>query len=478
MTYDPASVHPLIDDVAEKQELVETLYGGTVEMREAGNNYLPQEEGETATNYSNRLARSVLFPAYKNAVKANTGKLYTKDVTVTKSTDLMDGFFLQVDEEDNDLTEFSKNITENAINNGCSYLLVDYPPLQSSATLADEREAGGRPYWVNIKQSQVLEASPIRHRGRKKLGVFRFKEEIAFRVDRFYVKYIQQIKQFEFNESGFVIFTTFQKNQENKWIEVDSGILIDGFGKNFTEIPIIAVNLDPVGFYVGQPVFYDLAEENKQHWQMSSDYNNIVHHSQVPMLKITGLSATFDEAGNRDNPVVISPNTVLDFGNENADAEWIEVSGQASAVGEKALTSSIRRMAVMSLQLLVNSDASATATASKIDALESMSVLQSIGKKTEQAIDKAINITYKYFGIDNPGTLIELNLDDAIIFGNANDIDSLIKMYDSNLLSQETILKEFKRRGTLCDNMDVSLEIKNTARTGSPIDEVDDITNM
>ena len=155
MANSPDTMHPLLEDVEEKEELVTTLYGGTLAMREAATDYLPQEPGETTANYNGRLSRSVLFPAYKQAVKSNTGKLYTKEVAVTGVTEQMSDFLTNVDEDENDLTEFARIATENAINNGCSYILVDYPVMNQNATLQDEINAGGRPYWVNIKQTQL-----------------------------------------------------------------------------------------------------------------------------------------------------------------------------------------------------------------------------------------------------------------------------------------------------------------------------------
>lgn len=452
-------MHPLLGSVVEKQELVTTLYGGTLAMREAGTDYLPQEPGEEDINYKNRLARSVLFPAYKQAVKANTGKLYTKEVVVHAATKEMSKFLESVDEQENDLTEFAKLATDNAINNGCSYILIDYPVMSTSATRADEQAAGGRPYWVNIKQTQVLEASPIKRAGKNVLGVFRYVEQVPFRSDPFTVKYIEQIKQFDFDDDeGFVQYTTYQKDKKNNWVVVDTGKLIFN-NKPFTEIPIVAINVEPVGFYVGQPVFYDLAEENKQHWQMASDYNNIVHNSQVPMVIATGVGSSVNpETGNASDPFIISPNTVAEYSSKDTKVFWLEVTGDAAAVGEKSLSSSLRRMSVMSLQLMVNVDTNATATASMIDAKESLSVLQSIGKAVEQALDKAINFTYKYNGIENETTTVEINTDDAVIFGDANDGTTLLSMVEIGLLTKETGLEEFKRRGILSPKLDVQKE--------------------
>jgi len=453
MSDNPSIKHPLLVSIEDKLELVDTLYGGTAAMRDAGTEYLPKEPGEEATNYTNRLARTVLYPAYKEAVKTNTGKLFIQDVVVENPLPAIEEIIQGVDEENNNLTDFTKQLTEQAIHSGCSYILVDYPVMNQNSTLADERASGGRPYWVNIKQKQVLEATPIMIKGKRQLGVFRFKESVAYREGLFTVKYIEQIKQFSLTD-GIVSYGIFRKNDAQQWTLYDEGII-----QGMDVIPVAAANVNSAGFYVGSPMFYDLAEENVLNWQMRSDYNNIVHHSQVPMLFLQGFSDSFDNNGNKNNKIVISPNTVIQNDNPNSEVKWVEVSGTAAKVGMDAIEASEKKMGLMSLELLSKVDSKSTATAAKIDAMESFSVLQSVGKTVEQTIDKAISFTYKYMGITDSNTVAKINLDDAVVTGTVEDIKYLLDMFDANVITKETTLKEVKRRGMLSEDLNIEEEI-------------------
>lgn len=464
MSDNPSNKHPLLISIEDKLELVDTLYGGTAAMRDAGAEYLPKEPGEDSTNYANRLDRTVLYPAYKEAVKTNTGKLFVHDVVVENTQPSIDDLLKSIDEDGNDITDFAKQLTEEAIHSGCAYVLIDYPVMNQNSTLADERESGGRPYWVLIKQKQVLEATPIIIKGKKQLGVFRFMESIAYREGYFTVKYIDQIKQFTLI-NDVVTYTLYRKNEMNLWSLYDEGILT-----GMDAIPVTAANVNNAGFFVGSPLFYDLAEENVLNWQMRSDYNNIVHHSQVPMLQVKGVQASYDETGNKNNPIIISPNTVLEFTDPSAGASWIEVSGSAATVGQEALESSEKRMGLMSLELLSKVDSKSTATAAKIDAMESYSILQSIGKTVEQTLDKAIMFTYKYIGIEDSDTMVKINIDDAVVTGTSEDIGLLLQMFNVNLLTKETTLKEIKRRGMVSEHLDITKELVNlpTVTADSP----------
>ena len=417
----PATLHPALQSIKGKESLVVALFEGTEAMRRAGQKYLPKEPKENNTNYANRLARSVLYPAYRQTVQANTGKLFLSEVEVENSSPEMDTLLQQVDQDDNDITEFSKDLTESAIHQGCAYILVDFPNMEANATLADEIQVGGRPYWVHIQQSQVLEASPLIRNGKRILGVFRYKELVEERDGEFGVTFVEQIKQFQFSETGAVIYKVYRKDTSTKWELYDNGVLLGANKEPLTEIPIIDCNVNPVAFYVGQPSFYDLAEENQQHWQQISDYNNIVHHSQVPILVTKGVVKSYDENGQQNNEIVISPNTVIAIENPDSDIFWLEVNGNGAGVGSAAVAASEARMAAMSLQLLSNADANASATASQIDAVESLSRLSSIAKTVEQAINLAIVFTYKYLGVDKVDTTISLSVDDAV--GMSDDLN-------------------------------------------------------
>jgi len=390
-----------------KYELVDTLGGGTDAMREAGTTYLPREPGETSENYTRRLERSVLFPAYTNAVVTNTAKIFRNGMEVENSTPLLDPFLNNIDEEGNGMQVFAQRACEKAVDYGCSYILVDYPVVTPNSTLADEKAAGVQPYWILIEAPQVLEASPIRINGKNKLGIFRFVEQHAFRADEFSIAYQERVKEFRIMEDGTVMYRVFIQ-QNDDWVLYDEGTLL-----GLTEIPVAPMYTKKVGFYLGSPMMYELATENVLNFQMTSDYLNLIHMSQVPMLQVVGATSSFDDSGVK-NEIVISPNTVLEFNNPDAEASWIEISGSAAAVGRLALQDSMERMSELSMEALTNSVVDQTATASLLDAEESVSMMQTLQFNVEQSINEAIRYTYKYLGIDNDATTVSLTIAEPI----------------------------------------------------------------
>lgn len=396
--FNPLIAHPSVADLESKYEMVKDLWAGTDAMRDAGTTYLPREPAEAPANYTRRLNRTVLFPAYKQAIQSAVGKLFAKKVDVFDATPEMTFVLENIDEDTNNLEVFAQQATRSALHYGCSYILIDYPVVNGNTA----QTTGATPYWVLIEAPQLLEASPVKFQGKNRLGIFRFQEQIAYRKGEFEVGFQTQVKEFRLDvNTNTVSFKVFARHDE-RWLIEDEGILV-----GMTDIPIVPVYGNKVGYYLGSPTFYDLAEENVLNWQINSDYQNIVHMSGVPMLMVKGMAQNFDDAGN-EITVVISPNTVLNFANPEADAKWVEVAGTSSAVVLEALQGSYERMSQMSLELINTNTSNRTATEVSIIAEESNSILRTAQDEIEDALTLAIDFTYQYLTTLNPGTTVEL----------------------------------------------------------------------
>ena len=400
--FNPQIKHPELENLEDKYELVTALWGGTESMQDAGTKYLPKEPGEETNNYSRRLNQSVLDPAYEEAVNEATSKIISGDFDILQISPLLQPILEDIDEDSNNIEMFAQEATQSAFHYGCSYILVDYPVMNENATLADEQAAGAQPYWVLLNAPQVLEASPVKQGGKNILGVFRFAEREAFRTDEFSVAYRDRVKEFRLFE-GTVIYRVFIK-QEGQWTLQDEGPLL-----GMTEIPVVPMYTNKVGYFMGSPYFYDLAAENALNWRITSDYQNILHITSVPMMVITGISPNFDDNGLKQE-VVISPNTVLEFTNPDTKVEWLEATGSATDSSRQAIIDSKEKMNNMSLSMLSDDPNAQTATGNMLESEESRSVLSVLSTSVAKALTKAIDLSYQYLGLQNPGSEVVLTV--------------------------------------------------------------------
>lgn len=429
-------------ELYDKYNLVETLFTGTSAMRSAGQTYLPKEPAEATSNYNSRLNRSVLFPTYSKTIKTAVGKAFSRPVNIELPTSL-DFLKYNVDGSGSTMERFVKDLTQDAINYGITYLLVDYPVLDPNSTLADERAAGALPYWVNIKPTQVLEISASYLDGLLQLTYFRFNEVVEDTDNLENNESIEQVKEFILLEDRSVQYVIYRKDKQGKEYIYDTNII-----RGIDLIPIIPVYGNKTIPFHGSPVLMDLAQLNVTHWQMYSDYLNIVHATSVPMLVIKG----YTEQTNPDGSVqelVISPNSAIKLTDPTGDVKWVEINGSGITAAKEALNDLEAKMSLNGLELTAsaNNIASETATGRLIDAATANSILKTICMDVEVAVLQAILYSAIYIDAPVEPTSIEVTINSTFLVDKM--YSDIVELYKNGLLTQEEALAEIKSRGLL-----------------------------
>lgn len=408
---------------------VDDMIGGTESMREAGEKYLFKEPKESDINYKLRLNRTTLFPAYARSIKNAVGKVFTKPLQVELPAELEEIRY-DIDGTGQSLEAFAKEVTEEALHYGIAYIFVDYP-VSRATTLEEERSMNNNPYFVSLKPLDVLEINTEWINNKLTLTYFRFYEE--YYEDG---KYRRQVKELIL-EGDQVLFNIYRKDERGMPQLVDSGFI-----SGVDAIPIVPVYGKKIAPYHGTPALYDLYELNVSHWRAYSDFLNITHYSQVPMLMVKGMDASYDESGEKQD-VVISSNTVFDVG-ADGDVKWIEVGGSAATVGLNLLKDLEDKMAVLGLQLFMNSTNHQTATESLLDAAEEQSMLKSITIDVESAINEAMLFAAIFKGVDTVD--ISITIDSSYTVVSNNDFTYIMDMHEAGMLTAEEVIQEAKRR--------------------------------
>lgn len=425
----------------EKYQLVSTLWDGTDALREAGTLFLPKEPAESPSNYANRLARSVLFPVYKRTIKTSVGKAFAKSMEV-KAPDVLMSLVDSADSAGTSLETFSKELLEDAINYGITYLMVDYPVITPNATLADERALGAAPYFVNIKPTSVYEVRVGYVGGVSQLTYFRFLEGVEETIDGD-VTETQQVKELELID-GTVMYTIYRKDKNGKAYVYDSNVI-----SGIDLIPVLPVYGNKESNFHGSPTLYDLAQLNIAHWETFSGYRNIVHAVSCPILHLKGIEDELDDNGNV-KPLTISPNSAVRT-NENGAIAWVEVSGGSINAAKEALADLEAKMAVTGLELTVNRpNGSETATGRLLDAAESNSQLKSIALDLEWSLYNAFVYAGQYIGVDALAT--EVQIDTTYTVNTNGEMTTVMELYREGLLSAQEVILEARARQLLQDS--------------------------
>ena len=153
------STSDVYDVMYENWQLPVTLMGGEKAMKEAGRTYLPQEPKESDTMYTNRKNRSTLKNYFAWAVENHTGRVFKSPIILSDDTnETIKEYNKNLDLQGNDTNAFYRAVFRDMLIKGISYVYVDAPRNEADMSLAEEINAGIRPYCVHVKAENVINA--------------------------------------------------------------------------------------------------------------------------------------------------------------------------------------------------------------------------------------------------------------------------------------------------------------------------------
>ena len=491
MTDTVAAPSPEYNAMSPSWTLTAHLRAGTNAMRAAGKMYLPQDPDEAPKAYENRVRRSVLTNLYKKTADKLVGKPLKKPIIVEEDVPQEIRALLDdIDSLGTRLDVFAKEVFTQAVDDGLTHILVEYPDADKAAqkigefinedgtrslSLRQAEELGIRPYARHVPASDVIGWKWQIIKGKKTLTQIRiieigrvegddeFKQEMR---DRVRVLERDQWRLYEKRTSQ-----TGGGQTKVEWTVIEQG-------KNtLGRIPLVTLYTNQIGFMMGTPWLEDIAQLNVAHWQSDSDQRNLLHIARVPILFAKGF-------GDEDTKFSLSigSNSFLK-GPSSADLKYVEHSGKGIEAGRNDLKDIEERIQFLGLEAMMKRPSGGvTATQSAIDSSESNSSLGMISQELENALEEMLDFfaLWMEIGEDSGGSLTVFK-DFGIEMADAADIDLLLKAKQAGEISQLTFLKEIKRRGLLAEDFDPQTEIDlldiesgGKATTDDPIDPLEE----
>ena len=415
-----------LERVQPSIDLVRDLSGGTKVMREKGKTYLPQEPRETDANYKIRLERSVLFEAYKRTRESLVGIVFKKEIIFGE--DIPEIIQTQLEDVDlcgNHLDVFAKRLFTDQFE-GYAFILVEMESaLPEGSTLADERNANRRPYWVRYKADQVINRRLERINGRQEFSQITFEEKTAEPDGEYGEKEVVRCRTFR-KVNGVV---TWELNRIDKSKPEAEQVTFESSGQ-------ISLNRIPVAV-VGEigccPPLLGLAYLNISWWQNNSDQENILHITRVPVLVRKGVKDDGTEQ-------VISVTGTMDLP-ADGDAKWLEISDTGAVkVGRDHLLDLEKRMGMAGLSVMSEKpDTASTATEIRDDSRKELSELATMARSLKDGIELALSFHAEYLGAEQGGS-IELGVSEESLVLTPQHLDVLFKAVAANKLPLSAFL--------------------------------------
>ena len=143
-------------DMMKGWEIMKAVTEGTEYLRENSQAFLPLEPREDYDAYLARVNRSVFSPFTQRLIRAATGLVLRKPITLTGDPYWTETFKADVDGCGSDLDEYARRILMCSLTYGQSHILVDYPAPSGALSLAEERQQNRRPYWIEVDPTNLL----------------------------------------------------------------------------------------------------------------------------------------------------------------------------------------------------------------------------------------------------------------------------------------------------------------------------------
>lgn len=437
---------PEVAAMRARAAVCQTVYGGTVAMREAGKTYLPQWPQENDAAWTARKGSSVLYPAFKKAVGVLIGKPLGQPIGIGDDVPTrIEKTLENVDREGRDLDAFARDVAQATLRDGITWVLADFPPVPQGSTLADERRVGANPYLIHIPLANVL-GWQRNEAGR--LVQFRYLEVVKVPDGPWATKDQARVR-------------VWTPGQVEVWAKGEAGwVSLGPTPVSLQEIPVVAIYGQRTGNWRAEPPLEDLAWLNVKHWQVDSDKGVSLHHACVPLK-----AADEDTREDPNAPLKLSADNII-IGLKNL--RYVEHSGTSISAARQELLDiedQMRRVVGELLSRVVQK----TATEANLESTEGESWLRAWARTFEDALEECLRLMAAWIGEKQGGSLsLDMDWTDAGLA--ADMLTALTNARTAGEISRESYLTQLKDGRILPAGRTVQQEMDALEMEGPKLD--------
>ena len=453
--------------MVEAWKLIDTVLAGTRAMRAAGRDYLPQHPYETNDAYDDRLEAAVLDNYTLDTLNQLVGKAFKEPPT--PADDVPDDILTlleDVDAEGTAIGPFARAWFRAGVRHGLCHALVDFTALQpkedgAPRTKADDDREGVRPFWRRLEAPDVLSVQGRMQGGRLMLTQLRYRDDELVEDGEFGERFVERIKVLRPGTYEVWEKKKGQRGGKDKWEMTGSG----AYGLPF--IPLVSFYTAKRGLGEASQPLEDLAHLNVEHWQSKADQRNILTVARFPMLAVSGVQSTDNQAGG--GTIVVGPRKLLTTSDPQAKVYFVEHTGAAVESGVKDLERLEERMGSYAAQFLAKQPGNETATGRALDSAEAISPLQAWGMDFKDCLELALDYTAQWLKKgEGAGGSIEFTIDGDLNLTAPEELTWLTAARAKGDISRQASLEEAKRRRILPDDFDIEEDAERIADEPPP----------
>jgi len=426
-------------DMMQGWEIMKAVSEGTKYLRDNSEIFLPLEPREDAEAYQSRVDRAVFSPFTQRLIRAATGLVLRKPITLTGDPYWTEMFKMDVDGCKSDLDEYARRVLMCSLTYGQSHILVDYPAPSGAVSLAEERQQNRRPYWIEIDPNNIYGWRLDRESNYGSLIQVRIGEKAVLPDGDFGEKIYDQIRVIEPGK-----YRVFRKRETvDELYEEDMGIYptdmsspavekdfkqVESGNFSLGEIPLVTIYSGKVDNMTSKPPLLDIAYLNLAHFQRQADLIHSLHVASQPMLVMEGYDdQTKDLAISVNYAMATQPGNKVYYVEPASSA----FDAQSAEIKELQMQMATLGISTLSQQKFV----AESADARRLDRVDTNSMLAMVSMELEQKLQKAFNLSAEYVGIEPPEVTISRDFDIERLIG--QDITALTSLFDQQVIDRD-----------------------------------------
>lgn len=369
---------------------------GQEAIHEGGTIYLDKLTGQSEEEYIAYKNRATVYNASQRTVQAMTGVLFRKNATFMFPESLK-SYLENIDMNGTPLTTFAEHIAKEVISVGRVGILAEHPvKTEDIQTLSDAEAKGFRPYLSKYKAEDIINWDTTVINGIRVLNLVVLREILTTRMataNEFVKDEIERYRVLDLFEGKYRQRMFLVEDDVSRQEGEDMYPTINGQFFNF--IPFFIINPTEVDANVEKPPLLDLINLNISHYKTTADLEHGAHFTGLPTAIVTGFSQP--EGSNHQFKIGSAKAWV--FSDSEADAKFLEFTGQGLSSLEKRIEVKEHQMATLGARLLASELSSAeSAETHDIKRQGENSALASIAQTVSNGITRALRIVAMWAG--------------------------------------------------------------------------------
>lgn len=462
-TADVSTPSPRVEYLEGQRQLCRDIMSGTFGMRATGTLRLPRHPAESDGVYKTRLEKTFLDNFVSQAIDKAAGKLFAKPIKVDDVPSEIETLLENIDRQGRALDPFMMDVARQAFTDGISFVMADMPPSDGIRTLAEEKQAGIRPYALHIKPQDILETVSEMIGGVETLTRVRIREVVQqpdgweyVTIEQIRVWYREVVKDETGNDKVLVRWELYRQGEKKEWIMVQEG------ATTFKGIYLVPFYTNRVGFMEGLPPFQNTAESNLEHWQWKSEHAHALSMCCFGMYWATGVPDGW--------AFPVGPAKAHVSSNPDAKFGVLETTGTGVTLAENSLKAIEARIESAGVNLRVENAGQVTATAAALDSEEANAALKAVAAGFSDSIELLFQYFAEMLNLD-AGNAGEAHVNDD--FGQRHGTDAglqeITKGRALSDISRKAWLDIMKWRGEIPEYFNAEEDAERLQAEGPPL---------